>query len=307
MSMYDITALYRDILLCLEPPQVKLFERLDRHTHLKIGGKADLLVFPLSSQQVQWAVACAKFYNVPYVVIGQGSNLIVRDGGVRGMVISLKRFTSVRRLGHLIFAAAGTLLAEVSAFALHSGLGGLEFACGIPGTVGGAVTMNAGAYGSEISDALGAVAVLTQTGRPKIYMREELGFTYRGSTIAKKDWLVLGTIFRLNVRDPHRIQTAMDDFTARRNAKQPLEYPSCGSVFKRPPNDYAGRLIQSSGLQGYRVGGAEVSKKHAGFIVNVNHATASDYLQIIRHIQEVVSCIHGVVLEPEVRIIGGDM
>ncbi|MGF7437706.1 UDP-N-acetylmuramate dehydrogenase [Lentilactobacillus senioris] len=277
---------------------------LGLYTHTKTGGPADVVAFPTSKEQVQALVQTANDNQVPVTVIGNASNLIIRDGGIRGLVIILTKMTDVKVSQNEITACAGAAIIEVTKVAQEASLTGLEFAAGIPGSVGGAIFMNAGAYGGEIKEVATGADVLTAQGEFKHLDAEELDFGYRHSSVQDNDDIVLSATFTLQPGDPVAIQAQMDDLNARRAAKQPLELPSCGSVFKRPTGYFAGKLIHDAGLQGFQIGGAQVSTKHAGFIVNVGGATATNYMDVIRHVQETVLDKFGVVLETEVRILG---
>jgi UDP-N-acetylmuramate dehydrogenase len=246
-------------------------------------------------------------HRVPVTLLGNGSNVIVKDGGIRGITLSLKKLNTITCTGAELVAQTGATIIEASRRARDAGLTGLEFACGIPGTVGGAFYMNAGAYGGQIADVLESVLVLTEQGEFKTLSKEEFDFDYRKSVFSAKRYIALEGTFRLQKGDKAQIQAKMDELTIARETKQPLEYPSCGSVFKRPPGMFAGKLIQDSGLQGTRIGGAEVSKKHAGFIVNVDNATATEYMSLVRHVQQTVKDKFGVELETEVITIGEDL
>ncbi|SER37102.1 UDP-N-acetylmuramate dehydrogenase [Gracilibacillus ureilyticus] len=281
-------------------------ELLKNHTYTKLGGKADFFVTPTTINEVQQVVRYAKNRNVPFTLLGNGSNVIVRDGGIRGIVLSLKKFNEIRREGTKVIAESGARIIDASRFALKEMLTGLEFACGIPGTVGGALYMNAGAYGGEIKDCLEYALVVDRNGEVLQIAAEEFDLAYRTSNIAEKGYIVLEAAFQLEKGDYHAIKAVMDDLTFKRESKQPLEYPSCGSVFKRPPGYFAGKLIQDSELQGKGVGGAEVSTKHAGFIVNKENATASEYIAVIEMVQKTVKEKFGIELEREVRILGED-
>ncbi|NMP23660.1 UDP-N-acetylmuramate dehydrogenase [Sulfobacillus harzensis] len=298
--------LYRQLTAVLNPEQIKIHEPMRVHTYSRIGGPADIAVFPRDYHEVKEALALANRFGVPHWIVGNGSNLLVRDGGVSGMAIILTGLTGVERRDDLLVARAGVPVIALARIALKEQLSGLEFASGIPGSVGGAVRMNAGAYGGQMSDILESAVVLTMQGDVSQVTKGQLGLVYRDSAIEANDWVVLEGAFRLRPGDHRAIQDCMDDLGRKRRTKQPLEYPSCGSVFKRPPGDYAGRLIQASGLQGMRIGGAQVSTKHAGFIVNVGHASCSDYVDLIRHVQAVVKREQGVELELEVKIVGDD-
>ncbi len=279
-------------------------EPLSKYTNTKTGGPADLLAFPESAGEVQALLTYANENQVPITVIGNASNLIVRDGGIRGLVMILTRMNSIKVVGNQVIADAGASMIAVTKHAQAAHLSGLEFAAGIPGSIGGAIFMNAGAYGGETSDVADSVLVLTRDGEIKTINREALDFGYRHSRVQEENDVVLSATYALVPGDGAVIQAKMDDLNAKRAAKQPLDLPSCGSVFKRPEGYFAGKLIHDAGLQGHQIGGAQVSTKHAGFIVNVDHATATDYLHLIHHVQAVVFKKFNVHLETEVRIIG---
>ena len=300
--MVDLAKL-QDILGTLT---IKANEPLSNYTYTKTGGPADILVFPCSVEQVQRVLAAVKQENLPLTVLGNASNLIVKDGGIRGLVMILTDMQELVLEGNQLKAASGAALIEASRQAAASGLTGLEFACGIPGSIGGAIYMNAGAYGGEVKDVISQVEVVTRDGQLKTYAGADCDFSYRHSRFQEGDEVILGVTFDLAPGDQSAIDSKVAELTHLRQSKQPLEYPSCGSVFKRPEGYFAGKLIQDAGLQGYQVGGAQVSTKHAGFIVNVDHATATDYLEVIEHIRLVVWARTGVFMEPEVRIIGED-
>lgn len=300
--MVDLAKL-QDILGTLT---IKANEPLSNYTYTKTGGPADLLVFPRSVEQVQRVLAAVKQENLPLTVLGNASNLIVKDGGIRGLVMILTDMQELVLEGNQLKAASGAALIEASRQAAAARLTGLEFACGIPGSIGGAIYMNAGAYGGEVKDVISQVEVVTRDGQLKTYAGADCDFSYRHSRFQEGDEVILGVTFDLAPGDQSAIDSKVAELTHLRQSKQPLEYPSCGSVFKRPEGYFAGKLIQDAGLQGYQVGGAQVSTKHAGFIVNVDHATATDYLAVIEHIRLVVWARTGVFMEPEVRIIGED-
>ncbi|WP_288529985.1 UDP-N-acetylmuramate dehydrogenase [uncultured Secundilactobacillus sp.] len=287
-------------------PSVKILknEPLAHFTNTKTGGLADFLAFPESAESVQALLKFANAHELPVTVIGNASNLIVRDGGIRGLTLILTQMNQISVSETTVVADAGASLIEVTKQAQQASLTGLEFAAGIPGSVGGAIFMNAGAYGGEISMVAESVVVLTKKATLKTIEKSELDFGYRQSRVQEEGDIVLTATFKLQPGDDQAIQAQMDDLNARRAAKQPLDLPSCGSVFKRPTGYFAGKLIHDAGLQGFQIGGAQVSMKHAGFIVNVGDATATDYLNVIHHVQEVVFDKFGVALETEVRIIG---
>ncbi|WP_346216819.1 UDP-N-acetylmuramate dehydrogenase [Caldifermentibacillus hisashii] len=301
------TGIYNRLLDILDEKHIACDEYLRKHTYTKLGGKADFFVTPDQYEQVQKVVRLCHGENIPLTLIGNGSNVIVRDGGIRGVVLSLANLNKITATGKKIIAQSGASIIDTSRKALEAHLTGLEFACGIPGTVGGAVFMNAGAYGGEMKDVLESCLVVDKHGEIVKRDAKDLDLSYRHSNISENGDFVLEATFQLKEGNYEEIKAVMDDLTFKRESKQPLEYPSCGSVFKRPPGYFAGKLIQDSGLQGTRIGGAEVSKKHAGFIVNINNATATEYISLIEHVQKTVKEKFGVSLEREVRIIGEDL
>ncbi|OHX55266.1 UDP-N-acetylenolpyruvoylglucosamine reductase [Planococcus salinarum] len=285
---------------------VKIDEPLHLHTLTKMGGPADIFVAPTNEDETAYTVKYAFENEVPLLMLGNGSNMVVRDGGVRGIVLNLKSLNEIRIDGLGVYAQGGANIKEVSKAAASHTLTGFEFACGIPGSVGGAMAMNAGAYGGEIKDIIVQATVLTREGEKFVLSKEELEMDYRKSVITKKGYYVLSAEFNLERGDQNVIDAKMADLTHQRESKQPLEFPSAGSVFKRPPGNFAGKLIQESGLQGKGFGGAEVSMKHAGFIVNKNNATANDYIQTINMVKSAVREKFGIDLELEVKIVGDD-
>ena len=262
--------------------------------------------FPENVEQVQQLVKFVKKNDMPLTVIGNASNLIVRDGGIAGLVLIVTGMNQIKVEGNNVVAQAGATYIKTTQVARDHSLTGLEFAAGIPGSIGGAVFMNAGAYGGETKFAVKSATIMLPTGEIQELTNEELDFGYRHSSVQDNHGIVLEATFELKPGDKEEITAQMDELNARRAAKQPLELPSCGSVFKRPTGYFAGKLIHDAGLQGYTSGGAQVSKKHAGFIVNIDNGTATDYLNVIHHVQEVVKNKFGVSLETEVRIIGRD-
>lgn len=279
-------------------------EPMSRHTTFRVGGPADLMFLPASAQELCDALRLAREAGVPAQVLGNGSNLIVRDGGIRGLTIVLgEHFSDIRVEGKRICAQAGALLSRVAAAAMEAGLSGLEFAGGIPGTLGGGCAMNAGAYGGQISDVLVSAEVLLG-GEVRTLSLEEMQMGYRTTLPLREGGVVLSACFELERDDSDAIQSRMKELNARRRDKQPLNLPSAGSTFKRPEGHFAGALIEGCGLKGCAIGAAQVSQKHAGFIVNTGGATAKDILQLIAHVQAVVRRETGVELEPEVKIMG---
>ena len=263
------------------------------YTFTKTGGPADFLAFPKNATEVRDLVLYCKEENMPWLILGNASNLIVKDGGIRGLVIMLSDMTAITVEEGLLTAEAGAKLIDATYVALDHSLTGFEFACGIPGSVGGAVFMNAGAYDGEIQTIFESCDVLLADGSIQTYTKEDMDFAYRHTAIQELQAIILRARFA--------------ELTELRQLKQPLEYPSCGSVFKRPVGHYTGKLIQDAGLQGLKWGGAQISEKHAGFIVNVDNATATDYLELIAYIQKTILEKFGVTLETEVRIIGEEV
>ena len=280
-------------------------EAMSQHTTFKIGGPADYFLMPDKGEDVGRVIKICKEKEIPYFILGNGSNLLVGDGGYRGAVIQIDRnMTSVTVEGNEITAQAGALLSAVAAAAKNASLTGFEFAGGIPGTIGGAVVMNAGAYGGEMKDVLTEVTVMNAEGDIFTLPTEELELGYRTSIIKTAGYIVLEAKIRLKEGDPEVIRETMKDLTIRRTTKQPLEYPSAGSTFKRPEGYFAGKLIMDSGLAGYQVGGAQVSEKHCGFVINAGDATARDVRTLMDNVRDIVYKKYGVTLEPEVKFLG---
>lgn len=279
-------------------------EPMSRHTTFRTGGPADLLVQPEAEQIAPILEVCRK-EEIPWTVIGNGSNLLVGDGGIRGVVLEIgKQMSDIVIEGTVITAGAGAMLSSIASRAAAAELTGMEFASGIPGSLGGAVVMNAGAYGGEMKDILQKATVLTPDGTVQTLSVEELELSYRHSIIPEKGYLVINAILKLQQGNADEIQSIMDDLKEKRVSKQPLEYPSAGSTFKRPEGYFAGKLIQDAGLRGFRVGGAQVSEKHCGFIINRDQATSTDICQLMQQVSEIVYEKFGVRLEPEVKKIG---
>ena len=283
---------------------IRFDEPLKQYTYTKVGGAADYLVFPRNRYELARVVKFANREQIPWMVLGIASNIIVRDGGIRGFVIMFDKLNGVAVDGYTIEAEAGANLIETTHIALHHSLTGFEFACGIPGSIGGAVFMNAGAYGGEIAHILLSCKVLTRDGEIKNISAQDMKFGYRRSYVQQTGDVVISANFALAPGMHRVIRQEMERLTHLRQLKQPLEYPSCGSVFKRPVGHFAGQLISEANLKGYRIGGVEVSTKHAGFMVNVDNGTAADYENLIAHVIETVKVHSGVTLEREVRIIG---
>lgn len=303
----QVDEIYEALEALIDPAHIKMNEPLKKYTYTKTGGNADIYITPVKYSEIQKAIQFANKHQIPVTYLGNGSNIIIRDGGIRGIVISLLGLTEVQVEVDTIIASSGAAIIDVSRIARDHHLTGLEFACGIPGSIGGAVYMNAGAYGGEVKDVIESAKVINQDGDIITLSNEDLKLDYRTSIIQSEHYVVLEATFKLERGDINLIQSQMDILTERREDKQPLEYPSCGSVFRRPPGHFAGQLIQEAGLQGHRIGGVEVSKKHAGFIVNVDNGTATDYEAMIAHVQQVVLDHSGVALQPEVRVIGEEL
>ncbi len=283
---------------------IKENEPLSKYTYTETGGPADLLFFPRSAKQVKAIINWTRINEYPLTILGNASNLIVRDGGIRGVTVMFTELKNLKVEKHRLIVQSGAPIIEVSEVAYDHGLTGLEFACGIPGSIGGAVYMNAGAYEGEVKDVIESVTVLTRQGEVKELTNEEMNFSYRNSILQETKDIVLEVTFKLKSGNKEKIKERMEELTFLRTSKQPLEYPSCGSVFKRPVGHFTGKLIQDAELQGLIWGGAQVSTKHAGFIVNIAEATATDYIELIKHIQDVIFKKYGVQLEREVHIIG---
>lgn len=298
---------FTDLQTEIKQGTLRVDEPLSKYTMTKLGGAADLLVIPSTTEEMEATVRYAHQNEVPLLLLGNGSNMVVRDGGVRGIVLHLSKLNKVSVEGNKLHAEGGANVIDASKSAAAHSLTGFEFACGIPGSIGGAMAMNAGAYGGEIKDIIVQVTVLTKSGERIVLSKEELELGYRQSIITKEGYYVLSADFYLETGTKEEIDAKVGDLTFQRESKQPLEYPSAGSVFKRPPGNFAGKLIQDCGLQGKGFGGAEVSVKHAGFIVNKNNATASDYIQTIEMVRAAVKKTFGVDLELEVKIVGEEI
>ncbi|MEG0641318.1 MAG: UDP-N-acetylmuramate dehydrogenase [Clostridium sp.] len=289
---------------CLDKDIIKYNEPLKNHTSFKLGGPCTVFITPTNKEELITSLKLCREFDIPFFVLGNGSNLIVRDGGILGVVIQLKCLNNVSSDGNIILAGAGAMLSAASNMALKNSLKGMEFASGIPGTIGGAVTMNAGAYGGEIKDVIDSATVVTQTGEVLKLNKEQLELSYRSSSIQKNNYIVLEASFSLEEGVYDDIKNRMNTLNGRRRDKQPLEFPSAGSTFKRPEGHFAGKLIEDAGLKGLTIGGAMVSEKHAGFVINYNDATANDVISLIKKVQDIIKEKDNVYLETEVKIIG---
>lgn len=302
--MTELTVFQRKIADFL-PNIVKNFnESLSRHTSFRIGGPAEVMAFPKSAEELAQLLRAAKEWGIHPLILGAGTNVLAPDEGVEGLVICLKDCLSgMERLGETsVRIYAGVTMARAAVFAAGLGLSGLEFAHGIPGTVGGGVYMNAGAYGGEICQVCTQVCVMDMDGNQRLLSNEEMGFSYRNSRLQQDNAIVLFADFRLRPQPEVAIREKMQEFQAKRRASQPLDLPSAGSAFKRPATGFAAAMIDQAGLKGFQIGGAAVSQKHAGFVVNLGGATAADVRALLTAVADKVEAIHGVRLEPEVRI-----
>lgn len=289
----------------LTPGRVMTGEPMSRHTTFRVGGPADFFVEPETEEELREVLQLCRKLGEPFYILGNGSNLLVGDKGYRGVMVSLgKPWSKVATEGNILTAGAGALLSAAARHALLHSLTGLEFAAGIPGTVGGAVVMNAGAYGSEMCNVLTCVTVLTKDGRVEDIPVSELKLGYRTSCVPSEEYVVLSAKMKLEPGDKTLIQARMEELAAQRRSKQPLEFPSAGSTFKRPEGYFAGKLIQDAGLRGFSLGGAQVSEKHCGFVINKGDATAADILNLCREVQARVKAQSGVSLEMEVKLLG---
>ncbi len=296
----NIKKLFSEKLSC-----VLFSEEMKKHTTFKIGGPADVFIDCENSDEVVLAIRLCKENKLPWMILGNGSNLLVSDDGIEGAVIHIgNKMNKIEVKENRIIAEAGALLSLVSNAALKASLSGLEFAAGIPGTFGGGIYMNAGAYGGELCNVIKFVTYIDEDGNLKKEAAEDLDFSYRHSKFSDKNYAILSAELELVPGEASKIKETMTELNKRRCEKQPLEYPSAGSTFKRPEGYFAGKLIQDSGLMGYSVGGAMVSEKHAGFIINTGDAKASDVLELISFIKKTVFEKFGVMLEPEVRLTG---
>ena len=292
---------------CVPAGQVRLNEDMALHTTFRLGGPADVFVCPTSAAELSAVLKYVAKHPIPLLIIGRGSNLIVRDGGIRGVVVKLgEGFDKATIEGTYVTAEAGVALAALAKKAALAALAGFEFAAGIPGSLGGALVMNAGAYGGEMCQVVDWVDCMDRDGNVRRRSNAEMEYAYRHSILHDTDEIAIGAGLNLHAGVREEIEAKIRELNAQRASKQPLTLPSAGSVFKRPPGNYAGPLIESAGLKGFRIGGAMVSELHANFIVNVGGATAADVLGVIAHVQQTVLAQHGIKMEPEVRVVGED-
>ena len=301
MSQNLINELYRIV----GQQNVKIEEPMAKHTTFRIGGPAQYMVMPQTVEELGQVLVLCKAEQTPFFIVGHGSNLLVSDKGMTGVVIVLdQNFSQFSIAGNTVKAMAGAMLGRIGLAARDAGLTGFEFAAGIPGTLGGAIMMNAGAYGGEMKDIVQSVQLMDSNGNLMERTCEEMDFSYRHSAIEGTDYVVIGATLRLQPGDVTAITQRMEELATARREKQPLEYPSAGSTFKRPEGYFAGKLIMDAGLAGYQVGGAQVSEKHCGFVINKGGATASDVMQLIEDVRQKVKDTFQVELEPEVRLTG---
>lgn len=303
----DKNKVYNDILNIVGKENIMMDEPMKKHVSFRVGGPADILVRPINEEQLKEILLYIKNEEIPYLIIGNGSNLLVRDGGIRGVVVELSdNFSDFKIDGNKIEIKAGALLSRIGNAALRAELKGFEFASGIPGTFGGALAMNAGAYGGEIKDIVKTVKVMDKDGNILELSNEEMHFGYRRSTIVEKGYVALSAVVELEKGNYDDIKATMDDLRDRRTSKQPLNFASAGSTFKRPEGYFAGKLIQDSGLKGLSIGDAQVSEKHSGFVINRGNATAKELLDLMFAVKSTVNAKFGVMLEEEVKIVGED-
>ena len=299
--------IYKELLNILDEENIKVDEPMKKHISFKVGGPADFLVKPKTEEELRNVVEFAKKENVPFIVIGNGSNLLVKDGGIRGIVIELSdNFNNYEIDGNIIKAQSGALLAIIGRNAMKNSLTGFEFAAGIPGTLGGALAMNAGAYGGEMKQVVKTVRLMDRDGNIFELSNEEMKFEYRRSLLTTKDYIVLSAVIELQPGNVEEIKEIMADYSNRRSTKQPLNFPSAGSTFKRPEGHFAAKLIDDCGLRGLNLRGAQVSDKHCGFVINSGGATAKDILDLMFIVKSTVNAKFGIMLEEEVKILGED-
>ena len=302
--MAELTVFQEKISALLHDVELRFYEPMSRHTSFRIGGGAEVMAFPKSTEELSEILKTSALLDVKPVILGAGTNVLAPDEGMKGLVICLKDCLSgMERLDeNRIRVAAGVTMTRAAVFAANLGLSGMEFAHGIPGTVGGGIYMNAGAYGGELKDICESVDVMDMDGNLRTCSAEEMEFSYRHSVLEERPGIVTGAVFRLEPKEPEQIKARMKELQGKRSASQPLDLPSAGSAFKRPAGGYAAALIDEAGLKGYTVGGAAISAKHAGFAVNVGGATAKDVRDLLQQVSDIVFERSGIRLEPEVRI-----
>lgn len=296
---------YQQLCEILGEGGIKCQEPMREHTTFRVGGPADYFVMPETAEQTGKVIQTCKQRKIPYFILGNGSNLLTADAGYRGVVIHLgKAWTKIRREESTVWAGAGIRLSKLADYLADCSLAGFEFAAGIPGTLGGAVAMNAGAYGGELCQVINKVKVVDSKGKIQLFSCEEMDFGYRTSRIIKEHGLILEVCLNLEQGQENEVRAKISDFNGRRREKQPLEYPSAGSTFKRPPGHFAGKLIEDTGLSGFSIGDAQISEKHCGFVINKGNASAKDILDLYKEVQRRVQKRFGVELELEVKLLG---
>ena len=296
---------YNQLIHIIDETKVKLDESMANHTTFRIGGNADIFVTPTNIEEIKEIIALCQEHEMPFYIVGNGSNLLVGDKGYRGLIIQIySEMNQIIVEDDYIKAEAGALLSKIASKALANSLTGFEFASGIPGTLGGAVFMNAGAYGGEMKDILYSVTALTPDGTIMVIPKEELELGYRTSVVSKRKYIVLSAMIKLQQGEKQKISDRMEELKEQRTTKQPLEFPSAGSTFKRPVGHFTGKLIQEAGLCGFQVGGAAISEKHCGFVINKDHATAKDVVALMQQVSEKIEEQFGVILEPEIKKLG---
>lgn len=304
------TLFYQKLKKILKPEQIKTKEPLSKYTTFRIGGAAEYFVTPNNAEEIRQIIFLSQEENIPYLILGNGSNLLISDQGYQGIVIrsSTKEepllIEKERKEEKFVVAKSDILLSKLAMYTANNGLMGLEFAAGIPGSLGGAIVMNAGAYGGEIKDFLVEVEILDEMGIKRTMKKDELNLGYRSSIFQNKRWFVLSAKFALKQGNKSKILERIHQLNTARKEKQPLQYPSAGSTFKRPKGNYAAKLIMEAGLAGFQIGGAKVSEKHCGFVINVGNAAAEDVVLLMHHIKEEVKKQFGIELEPEVKLVG---
>ncbi|MDD3139413.1 MAG: UDP-N-acetylmuramate dehydrogenase [Lachnospiraceae bacterium] len=296
---------YNQLIHIIDETKVKLDESMANHTTFRIGGNADIFVTPTNIEEIKEIITLCQEQEMPFYIVGNGSNLLVGDKGYRGLIIQIySEMNQIIVEDDYIKAEAGALLSKIASKALANSLTGFEFASGIPGTLGGAVFMNAGAYGGEMKDILYNVTALTPDGTIMVIPKEELELGYRTSVVSKRKYIVLSAMIKLQQGEKQKISDRMEELKEQRTTKQPLEFPSAGSTFKRPVGHFTGKLIQEAGLCGFQVGGAAISEKHCGFVINKDHATAKDVVVLMQQVSEKIEEQFGVILEPEIKKLG---
>lgn len=303
----DKKEIYNLLSQIIDEKSIYIDEPMNKHTSFKVGGPADILVRPRTEEEISNIFKLVNKFEIPFLVKGNGSNILIKDGGFRGLVIEISdNFSNFEIRGTEVEIQSGALLSVIGRAVMNESLTGFEFASGIPGTLGGALAMNAGAYGGEMKNIVKTVRLMDEEGQVVEFTNEDMNFGYRHSRLSDERWIAISAVISLEKGDKAEIKAKMEDLALQRRTKQPLEYPSAGSTFKRPIGYFAGKLIQDSDLKGVSVGGAQVSSKHSGFVINYNKASAKDIVDLIEHVKLTVFECQGVHLEEEVKILGED-